>query len=430
MLRTGEIRRIVEEKGYAGYLRIQARLLGLTEEGRVPEGPDGRPLLESHVTVDGGGKLPRKSPLQFSFRALWEGMVGPVEETLNVGEGRSGLIEDRRLFGAPESVRESAIASSAFASAVGQLTALQVIAGYEAPGFVGDQLVTRMPSKLRGERMVGFTSLQGPKPVGEGDSYQESTFGEKYVTTTETKRGRLLSITEEAVYFDQTGQILDHAMQLGRMSREERERRIIRGVADVASTERVYRPTGTATQLYSTGNANLLSTATPLVDWTDISEAMAYHAANVRDDRETDDTLGTQPITWRPTHVLTAMELAGQAARIFAATLLTDTSSAGGTTAPSAAILNVLGAGSLKSVASAYLDAAQGADQWDDASDWLIGDFPRQFAYKEVWPLQTFRAPAQNDEQFERDVLARFKVREYGDIFARDHRLVIKVNAV
>ena len=426
MLRTGEIRRIVEEKGHAGYLSIQARLLGLTADGQVPEGPDGRPLLESHVTVD-GARVARKRPEAFSFRALWEGLVGPCADTMEIDVSRYGYVEQRMRT--PEELRESAIASTAFASAVGQLVALKVIDGYEAPGFVGDQLVTPMPSKLRGERMVGFTSLQGPKPVGEGDSYQESTFGEKYVTTVETKRGRLLSITEEAVYFDQTGQILQRAGMLGRMAREERERRIIRGVADVVSTTRVYRPAGTAAQLYSSGNKNLLSTATVLTDWTDIQEAMAFHATNITDDRETDDAMGGQPITWMPTHLLTARKLAGVSARIFAATMAV-TSGADGVQAPMTPIMNVLGAGSLKPVASAYLDVAEGEDQWDDADDWLIGDFARQFMYKEIWPLQTFRAPLQNDEQFERDVVARFKIREYGDLNAIDHRLVIKVNAV
>ena len=68
-------------------------------------------------------------------------------------------------------------------------------------------------------------------------------------------------------------------------------------------------------------------------------------------------------------------------------------------------------------------------DQYDDASDWFLGDFRSQFLYKEIWPLQTFRAPAQNDEQFERDIVARFKVREYGDINAVEERLVIKGDA-
>ncbi len=421
-MRTQAIRSLIAEHGVEGFLRIQAQLLGLREDGRAHEGPDGTPLLESHIMLAGKKQL-RIRPERFSLRSLWEGIVGPCDETLEIamGSGRGGYFEPQMMEG-----EAGGLASTMFPSAVGMLIATKVIEGYDAPGFVGDQLVTNSPSTLRGERMVGFTGVQGLKVVGEGDEYEDSTMGEKYVTTTETKRGRLISITEETVFFDQTGEILRRAGNIGRRAREERERRIIRGVADVSSTERVYRPLGTAEQLYSSGNSNLLSTATPLVDWTDIQEVMTFHANNITDDRETDDEGSAQPIAWMPTHLLTSTELSGVTARIFSAMITTS----GSVEAPASGILDALGVGNIKPVSSPYLDVAAGADQWDDASDWLLGDFPRQFVYKEIWPIQTFRAPPQADAQFRRDILAQFKVREYGDINAVEERLVIKVNAV
>lgn len=394
MIRRDAIEALVQEHGREGYLQIQALLL------------EGKELPN--------GQRKRTRPEEFSLRSLWEALVGPIESTLGFAADQMGYVQ--------MPVRE-AVTTSAFPSAVGQLISAKVIDGYDMPGAIGDELVTVVPSKLRGERMVGFTSLQGPKTIEEGEPYQDSTFREKYVTTTETKRGRLLSITEEAVFFDQTGQLLLRASSLGGQLRANREKRIVRAIADVSSTERVYRPQGVPTQLYSAGNNSLLATATPLVDWTDIQEALAYYALNQRDDREPDDAGGTDPIIWMPTHIVTAQENAGAAARIVNA--VEDRQN------------NIITAGvarqlvpGLRAVASAFLDAAQGADQWDDASDWLIGDFKRQFIYKEIWPLQTFRAPAQNDEDFERDIVARFKVREYGDVQATDHRLVVKVNAV
>lgn len=422
MLRSREIRRLVEEHGHAGYLAIQAQLLGLNANGGVPEGPDGKPLLESHVTLGNGNKVLRKRPEAFGIKALWEGLVGDVSETLSFAMQNAGYMENPIL----ESEGSGAVSSSAFASAVGQLIATKVIEGYDSPGFIGDQLVTEMSSTHRGERVVGFTDLQGPKVVEEGGEYQESTFAEKYVGTVETKRGRLLSITEEAVFFDQTGEILRRASNLGRKSREDRERRIVRGVADVSSTERIYRPSGTATQLYSSGNKNLLATATPLVDWTDLQEALSYHAKTQRGDQEPDDENSTQPIVWMPTGLVTSSELSGVAARIFAATIV----ASGGVEAPAGAILNAMNQGQIRPLWSVFLDAAQGEDQWDDASDWLIGDYPRAFIYKAIWPLQTFRAPAQNMGQWLTDTVAAFKVREYGDVNCVDHRLVLKVNAV
>jgi hypothetical protein len=394
MIRRDAIEAMVLEHGREGYLQMQALLL----EGRTL--PNGR--------------KERTRPEDFSLRSLWEGLVGPVESTLGFAADQMGYVQ--------MPIRE-AVTTSAFPSAVGQLISAKVIDGYDMPAAIGDELVTVVPSKLRGERMVGFTSLQGPKIVEEGEPYQDSTFREKYVTTTETKRGRLLSITEEAVFFDQTGQMLLRAASLGGQLRANREKRIIRAVADVASTERIYRPQGVATQLYSAGNNSLLSTATPLVDWTDIQEALAFYALNQRDDREPDDSGSADPIIWMPSFILTAQELAGNAARIVNNVLDRQNN----IDSPTMAKMLVPG---LRAVASPFLDAAQGADQWDDASDWLIGDFKRQFIYKEIWPLQTFRAPAQNDEDFERDIVARYKVREYGDVQATDHRLVLKVNAV
>ncbi|KKL65485.1 hypothetical protein LCGC14_2154490, partial [marine sediment metagenome] len=208
MLRADNIRGLVNEHGVAGYLQIQADLL----EGR--ETPNGR-------------KVTRR-PDEFSIRALWEGLVGPVEDTLAFAAGLNGK-------GYVEI--QEAISSTGFSSAIGQLLAAKLIEGYDSPGFIGDELVETMPSSLRGERLAGFTALQGPKPVGELAQYEDSTFTDKFVGTRETKRGRLLSISEEAVVFDQTGQILLLASRLGEIARQERERRIVRAVIDADSGE-------------------------------------------------------------------------------------------------------------------------------------------------------------------------------------------------
>jgi len=290
-----------------------------------------------------------------------------------------------------------------------------------------------MPSNLRDERIVGFTHVQGPKEVEENEDYPESDFDDKYVTTQQAKKGRLLSVTEEAVIFDQTGQVLLRAQRLGEATAEERERTIVRGVADVKSTERVYRPSGTAEQYYSSGNANLYSTATPLVDWTDIQEVLAWAAANVVDDRSADDTLSAQPIAFRPRQILTSMELIGTAQRIVAATVV---GTAPGSTAQAGMNtvnpIQLMGLGQMEALASPYLDVAAGDaadDQYTDASDWFLGDFPKDFIWKEIIPVQTLRAPANNPDHFKRDIIATYKVRYYGGVNAVDTKNVIQVNA-
>jgi hypothetical protein len=246
------------------------------------------------------------------------------------------------------------------------------------------------------------------------------------VTTVESKKGRLLDVTEEAVTFDQTGQIMMRARQLGEVTAQEREKTIVRGVADVASGTPVYRPAGTSEQLYSAGNSNLLSTATPLVDYTDIDEARVYHATNVVDDREADESGSGEPVLWDPRILLVAEENKFAAMQIVNATSV---ATAGGATS-GLAMTTANPAAGMIALSSPFLDAAAGADQWDDASDWFIGDFKRQFVWKEIWPLQTFRAPSSDPSSFDRDIVARFKVRYYGGVNAIDERYVVKVNAV
>lgn len=404
MIRRDWVRSMTEQHGAIGYLQIQHGLL----EGRAPNGDKIKPI----------------SPYEFSIRALWEGLVGPVEETLPYAiamHGGGGYLEmPTRL--------EEAMTASAFPSATGQLINAKVIEGYQmTDGFIGDQLVETVPSKLRGERFVGFTALQAPKVVGEDEPYDDSSMADKFVGSRETKRGRILRISEEAVFLDQTGQILSKARGLGEAARQERERRIVRAVIDADSGEAVYAPGGTAEQLYSAGNSNLDAGARPLVDWTDVQEVLSFHATNITDDRAADEALAGQPIVWMPKVLLTATELAGVAARLISATMVTE-----GATGPRMETGNPLTSltPGLRPLSSPFIDNATDGDQWDDASDWLLGDFQRQFKYKELWPLQTFRAPANDSDAFNRDTAAAFKVREYGDVISVDERWVIKVNAV
>lgn len=412
-LRKDGVRQLVQEHGVDGYLRIQAQMLGLREDGSAPRDADGTAQLRESYTLPNGRTVPRRSPRDFSIRALWEGLVGEVEDTLAYARDSAGLQAFSRDI-------EEAVSSGAFPSATGQLIATEVISAYEqTEGFIGDMLVRPMDSNVRGERIVGFTAAMAPKEVIEGEPYKESSLAEKFVGSRETKRGEIMSVTEEAVFFDQTGQLLDRARMIGEAARQDRERRIVQGVIDHDSGEAVYQPDGSAEQLYASANNNIDTGTGALQDFTDIQSVMDFHANNVTDDRQTDDGPGQQPLVWMPRILLTSMELSQTAWRIVNATLTTN-SNIESSTPPAVRQLTPL--------SSPFINTATTGDQWDDNSDWLLGDFQKQFRYKEIWPLQTFRAPAQNPEQFNRDVVARFKVREYGDIIATDERWVVKVD--
>ena len=356
-----------------------------------------QPLLEGKE-IENGVKA-RVPADKWSLRALWEALVGPIDETLPIN----------RYF--EKNYREFSINSTMFPKATGNLILNKVIEGYNMPGFIGSQLVENMPSNLKSETIVGFTDLQGVKEVGEGEEYEESSIGEKYVTTDSMKKGRLISLTDETIRFDKTGQILRRAQQLGEKAGIDKELRVLKGVTGVDAN--VYKPFGTAATLYAHATHKNLNDSNALKDWESIDNALQYHATNVRDDRqgETPD-----PILWMPDTILCGPELVTTARRIVGATEIRK--------APNGEDNVTISANPFSGfkVLSSTLWTGLGLT----TGDWFIGDFMRQFVWHEVYPIQTFAQGATSESAFDRDIVARFKVRYYGGVAAIDHRYVIK----
>lgn len=329
-------------------------------------------------------------------------------------------------------LRESnpGVGTNLFQVVTGELIGRKVIEGYEDDGgFIGDKLVSVMPSRLRNQKIAGFRALAGPTEVPEGHPYEESTFEEKYVTTEEAKQGRILSINEELIAFDQTGEINRRAMALGYYLRQERERTIVRAVtdADAGDGKYVYRPNGQGETLYDTDGSNSnwvgvgnttspdFDTAVPLEDWTDIDEVLQYRATEVKDDRI--DGEG-RPIVVPARQLLVPEALRGTAHSIVNSTEVSRTS--GNEEMRVANPVHNL----VEVFSSPFVDEQGG----QAVNDWYLGDFRRQFVWTEIWPVQTFLQRSESEAGFDRDVVLRVKVRYYGGISAVDTVFVTKVD--
>lgn len=323
--------------------------------------------------------------------------------------------------------------TNAFQIITGELINASVIDGYEDDsGFIGDQLVEILPGqRLRNQRITGMTSLGGPDTVEEGHPYEETNFEEKYVTTSETKKGRILSINEELILFDQTSEIANRARGLGFWLRQERERTIVRAVTDADSN--VYRPSGTAEALYDVDGSNFnwigsgnttssdFNTAVPLVDWTDISELRQYRAVAVLDDR-IDGTarpiagLGGPGILLLPENLRDTGDFITSITEV-RGTAGSNVEQLGPTPQGVRRMLS-------KVLSSNFIDEQGGQAR----NDWYFGQFSKQFKWTEIWPVQTFTQDASSEAAFERDVVMRVKVRYYGGISATDTKFVTKVD--
>lgn len=332
---------------------------------------------------------------------------------------------------AGENFSHEAITTSIFPVVTGELLSAKIIEGYQAVSGIARELVTVVPTRIRNQKMSGFTSLGGALDVAENNPYEETGFDEKYVVTAETKRGRVLSISEELIMFDQTGEIFRRANMLGDMLAQDWERTVVRGVIDANAGSGVYvwRPSGTGATLYATSGANKnyigsggvtgFNAASPLVDWTDIDFIRQYRATQIKDDR-TDGTqlpIGTinQGLT-----MLCPEKIAGTAASIVNATeVVTEgaTTSAHQATTFANPVRGVIG----KVLSSPYLDEVNG-------DDYYVGQFQKQFMWTEVFPLQTFLQGANSEAAFDRDVALRVKARYFGGLTAIDTIYVTKVD--
>lgn len=390
---------------------------------------------------DGGKGL---HPESFSFRnlALVTGVMDPYNPESSIGRNIARC-RGTDKYSAEELLQMDAESSSgvntnAFTLAVGELIMDQVISGYEDDSdFIGESLVTSMRGqRLRNQKMVGFTSLAGPKEVREGLPYEESGFEEKYVVTKEAKKGRILSLNEEVMLFDQTSQIMLQARELGFYTRQERERTIIRGVTDADSgTDPVYRPSGTGTPLYAadgslfnligatnTTAAAAFQAASPLVDWTDIDLIHRYRATEVKDDRIDGTQRHIAGLNGPQNILLVPWNKRGTANYISNATQVDEPSDATQNTSRITRMDNPFRG--MRVASSAFIDEQGG----QALNDYFYGDFKKQFIWTEIWPLQTFTQGADSEAAFERDVTFRIKVRYYGGISARDTRFVTKVD--
>ena len=397
------LRDLIQSHGHAGFYR---KVVDLLNEKQLT--PDDFSYYELAAAC---GVLPKLKGLRES-RLSFDARLSSVDATSHLLSETSG-----------------SVGTTLFQVVTGELISRKVLEGYEdQTGFIGDKLVTVLPSKVRNARIAGFKALGGPTDVNEGQPYDESTFAEKFVTTAESKQGRILSITEELIAFDQTGEIHRRAMALGYYLRQERERTIVRAVtdADASSGTYVYRPAGTGQSLYNANGSNrnyvgpgnttstAFNAAIPLHDWTDVEEVLHFRATQVKDDRIDGSP---RPIVAPVRQVLVPEALRGTARSVINSTEVTVATEDGQTrfANPISGIAEVL--------ASPFIDE-QGAAA---SRDWYIGDFRRQFIWSEIWPVQTFLQQADSEAAFERDVVLRVKARYFGGISAVDTVFVTKV---
>jgi len=387
-------------------------------------------LVESHGHEEVASRLVRMlwtddaaervSPDDFSVRELWEAFVGPVETTLTTHKALA-----RRGFHQAPLIE--AQQSSAFSVVTGNVIAAKVQAAFDEHPMVLDQLVEKQGSKTRTERFSGFQAFGGINDVPEGQQYPETGFFDRATEGPEPpKRGAMIQLTEETVFFDQTGTVLGRARDIGKAMRRDREAYGIHAVEDLSATYYCYYPlvagSPTRTALYRAAaagsewyNKNVNSAVIVLQDWTDIDEAGALFGA-MKDE-------ANEPVYIEGNVLLVPRALTATALRIVGATRLETTPAftAGTDTQFTTVTPNIVQAlenvgGMPRPVTSPYLSSA---------TTWYYGDPKSQFVEQEIFPVQVVELPPDQRS----DLVAGFRARRKSRVFARHDAFFLKLTA-
>jgi len=346
----------------------------------------------------------------FSIRDLAESLVPSGSQWVRMLDPRSsGSVS---IMEAGEGVDVSA-----FLNITGQVIYSKILEAYNQEAFVVSKLVQHIPTRLDGEKIPGVGRIADNVDIVEaGMPYPNLGFGEEYIETPSTsKRGFIVPVTKEAIFFDRTHLVLSRAAEVGEVLGLNKEKRLI----DLAiGATNNYKANDTDYPTYATSGDWINELAgNELVDWTNVDAAEQLFAEMIDPNTE-------EPILVRGTTVLVMPAYRHAAHRVFNASEITYTgaSSQSATTAA-----NPLGNYRVEESRLAYRRiVASGVVAAEAKKWWLVGDFSKAFAYMENWPITVTQAPVNSEADFNNDIVLRFKASERGAAAVLNPRYIVK----
>ena len=355
----------------------------------------------------------------FKMRRCFERLVGDPEILLRHGGGNRVMNAAMWESGADP----VGIGTTAFLKVTGELIGNKVIESYDIVTGVADQLVENLPTKFRTNNYPGFDSLQASTQVDEGQPFDQLGFQEKFVGSNDThKYGGIVALTKEAIFHDQTDMLILRASQVGRDLKYLWEKLVIDSVQDFdkgGTANLEFLPNGAAEALYRTSTGTNSTTVNKaatngLGDYTNIDAAIQVFIG-MRD--ETSQAIPVpSPLTLLVPEAL--MDVASVILNPISIHLNNDGGSTFGTQVGMGGGLHAVR--SVQSVlSSVHLDAKA-------AGTWYLGNFQRQFKWREHWPLSVETGDNKLDAFFLRDIAFAIKASFYGGMLVLDDKYVVQ----
>ena len=353
-------------------------------------------------------------PEDFSIRDLAEATLSP-ERVRQMDPRQGGVC----LLEAGDGVDVTA-----FSNITGQVVQAKIMEAYTQEAFVLSRLVDTIPTRLDGERIPGIGRISDEvAEVRPGMPYPSLGFAEDYIETPQTtKRGFIVPVTKEAIFFDRTHLVLQRAAEVGEVLGLNKEKRLLDLLIGATNN---YKWKGAGYNTYSnagTGVApdgNWINEMTEeLVDWTDVDAAEQLFADIL------DPNTG-EPVLIQATTVLVMPAYRHAAHRIFNAAEINYAADRRRDDhhgrQPAGQLHGGREPAGLPPAHRRRATTAADAKKW-----WFIGDFRKAFAYMENWPITVTQSPPNSEAEFNQDIVVRFKASERGAAAVINPRYVVK----
>jgi len=379
-------------------------------------------LIESFD--EGGKKVLAENSVkanQFSFAEMAEA-IGGREFLESFRPGSNDRSDTLELLEAGPGVDPTAFLNiNTFSAAVGGLIEATILENFENPAFIGDQLFETIPTKKNGEKIIGtfgFGSTDGDTSRKPGMPHPRSQFGERWVETPELDEKALAcEVTQEAVFYDLTNEVLQRAAGVGEILSYGREKTMLKLFCGSTNS---YVYGGTAYDTYQATTPWINTHANIAVDYTDIDNALALFANMT--DPETGREILVMPdtIVHMPRKASVWHFILNSTEHRYGDPANHQSLS---TPPPSVnATYKLLSSVILRNIIDADLSESQ-----SEADDyWFIGQPKKCFKWMEAWPLRVRQASANEFVMLDRGLIAAYFANYRGIGAVAEPRFIVR----
>lgn len=399
---------------HSGHSMTREKKMRRDFEARTRDG-EGDLFLEEIAEVIATDAQVRR---RISFRRLLEEFVEggrEIVDSWNPEFGGHGAVHIPSLM-----EDGSAISTGVFSTITGQIIYSEFMKGFDDEAFVFSDIVPNVPTKFNGEVIPGIGRMGDvAEIIPEGKPYPRAGVNEDWIKTPTTeKRGIMVDVTREAVFFDRTGDLINKASELGRWLGYNKEIRLIDAFVDENVTRHRYNWRDTVYASYQTSSPwDNVTASAGLVDWTDLDEAEQTLAGIL------DPNTGA-PIMNVPKDLVVTRQNLYTARRITNATEITVTTPGYATSGNPTETKTGNPIANYRIVSSQLLAARMATD-----TTWYLGDIARMIQYRENFPLQVEQAPVGAGDMWERDIAMSWKAGERGAAVVVEPRVTTKCTA-